>query len=281
VAPRAPVSSATYVPPTPTPSLSFSAQTSYWPNPNIQKTQYDPQWLAMAVASNYSIAVLPLKAELRAQFNNTAAELYLASSLGDPYGYHNFIWTVIDTPSGSLPWPLTQQFLENLFAIIEALDEDIANTFVNMAMEKRLNTTQSLTIPQQALMAKQQLGISWPQLYSMPEQDAWVYPDGPSLVCDSYATAIYKAAGLFPGLTINAAEFTNSGIYNANFFDLANSTYDPRPLACQQTDPGIPYCMLMGNYIIPLNTASSVTPYSHMQESCSGLPPLYQQPFHC
>jgi hypothetical protein len=255
--------------------------TSFWPNPNIQKTQYDPQWKAMAIAANYSIAVLPLKAEVRAKWNQATAEEYLASSLGDPYGYNNFLWTVIDSPTGNFPWPISWQLLENLFGVIETVDPDMVQQFVSLAMQKRLNTNSSLTIPQQAIAARAQLDLSFGELFSLPEQDAWVYPDGPSLVCDSYAVEIYKYAGLLDGLVINAAEFDNSGAYRLNFFDIQNSTYDPRPLACQQADPNMPYCILMGDYAIPLHGVSTIAPYSHMQEHCTGLPPNYSNPPNC
>ena len=41
----------------------------------------------------------------------------------------------------------------------------------------------------------------------MTEKDEWVYSDGYSLVCSSFAVAIYKAAGVLDDLEINASEY--------------------------------------------------------------------------
>jgi hypothetical protein len=67
--------------------------TSYWPNPNIQKTLWTV-WTEMAMACNYTVAVLPLRPEFQAVWNSSAVEDWLAYTLGFPYGYHNFLNTV-------------------------------------------------------------------------------------------------------------------------------------------------------------------------------------------
>jgi len=40
------------------------------------------------------------------------------------------------------------------------------------------------------------------EVFAMPEQDSWIYSDGPSMVCSSFVAAIWKAGGLYNGLTI-------------------------------------------------------------------------------
>jgi len=47
---------------------------------------------------------------------------------------------------------------------------------------------------------------------AMVEQDGWEYtglttPDGLAYVCSAYVTSMYKEAGLFGDLDINATEF--------------------------------------------------------------------------
>jgi hypothetical protein len=59
----------------------------------------------------------------------------------------------------------------------------------------------------------------------MVEQDGWEYTgqlprDGLSYVCSAYVAAMYKAAGLFGDLEINATEFTPKDVYTLDFFDL-------------------------------------------------------------
>jgi hypothetical protein len=59
---------------------------------------------------------------------------------------------------------------------------------------------------------------------AIPEKDGWEYAgipprDGVSYVCSAYVTALYKAAGLFDDLEINATEFSPRDVYQLNFFD--------------------------------------------------------------
>ncbi len=62
---------------------------------------------------------------------------------------------------------------------------------------------------------------------AMPEIDGWEYSsisphkDGLAYVCSSYVAALYKAAGLFDDLEINATEFTPRDVYMLDFFDSA------------------------------------------------------------
>lgn len=52
------------------------------------------------------IAVLPLHPDLRAKFNETAAWEYARSMAGKSYGYHNLIFSWIDTIDGNYPPPV-------------------------------------------------------------------------------------------------------------------------------------------------------------------------------
>ena len=59
---------------------------------------------------------------------------------------------------------------------------------------------------------------------AMNEKDGWEYygeqpRDGLSYVCSAYVTALWKAGGLFEGLSINATEFTPRDVYALNFFE--------------------------------------------------------------
>lgn len=68
---------------------------------------WDEWWeLALKDSSNPQIALLPLHSELRAKFNSTAAWEYARSMSGKPYGYHNMIFSWIDTMSDNYPPPL-------------------------------------------------------------------------------------------------------------------------------------------------------------------------------
>lgn len=68
---------------------------------------WDEWWeLALKDSSNPQIALLPLHPELRAKFNSTAAWEYARSMAGKPYGYHNMIFSWIDTVTDNYPPPL-------------------------------------------------------------------------------------------------------------------------------------------------------------------------------
>ena len=84
--------------------------------------------------------------------------------------------------------------------------------------------------------------MSFPELMAMVEKEGWVYNDGVSYVCSSFVVAIYERAGLFKGLHVEATEFTPKDVYTLRFFD---SNYT-KPKACQDADPELPYCQLMG-----------------------------------
>jgi hypothetical protein len=68
---------------------------------------WDEWWgKALRDDSNPQIALLPLHPDVRARFNETAAWEFARSMYGKPYGYHNMIFSWIDTMSDNYPPPL-------------------------------------------------------------------------------------------------------------------------------------------------------------------------------
>ena len=89
---------------------------------------------------------------------------------------------------------------------------------------------------------------------------------------------MYKAAGMFDDMEIQATEFHPRDVYMLDFFD-KNFTL---PYNCAVTDPGLPYCQLIGKYRIDITKEYSVIkPYSHMNESCPTVNPDYIRPDGC
>jgi len=85
--------------------------------------------------------------------------------------------------------------------------------------------------------------MSLEDVMAMVELDSFRYTglgpkDGYSFVCSAYVAAMYKVAGLFGDFEINATEFSPAEVYRLNFFDLSS----PRPEACIEADPDLPYC---------------------------------------
>ncbi|KQJ98314.1 hypothetical protein BRADI_3g36160v3 [Brachypodium distachyon] len=66
------------------------------------------EWWGMALKddSNPQVAFLPLHPDVRARFNESAAWEFALSMYGKPYGYHNMIFSWIDTMSENYPPPL-------------------------------------------------------------------------------------------------------------------------------------------------------------------------------
>ncbi len=91
---------------------------------------------------------------------------------------------------------------------------------------------------------------------------------------------MFKAAGIFDGLEINAQEFTVKDVYELDIFN-TTTFKGARPKTCQEADPHIPFCQLMCLYRINLPTLSTIKPYNRMNEKCPTRPPLYERPKDC
>lgn len=145
---------------------------------------------------------------------------------------------------------------------------DTVMMFFTEALNKRLGTEGKNIAEITELAAAQNMGID--DVMAMVELDGWEYTgeeprDGLSYVCSAYVAAMYKAAGLFDDMDIQATEFTPRDVYSLAFFDLDFE----RPEACVTADPSLPYCQLLGKYRMTLPGYSTVAPYAHMNESCT------------
>jgi len=232
-------------------------------------------WVKWAHNADFHVTWLPLTPEVSAQFNATAAYEWFQSVEGMPYGYHNFLFGWIDTVNASYPSLLSPDFVAPLFAIIERFSPFAAQTVYLDAMNMRLGT-ENLTVAEVA-QAAYDIGLTMPDLYAQPEQDGWWYPDGYSMVCSSFVVAMWKAAGLFDGYTINAVEFTPRDIYQMTWID----PNPPVPENCKEVDPANPYCQIMGTYRMQFPGLSTVPPYDHMNEHCPSLAPNFERSPGC
>ena len=63
----------------------------------------------------------------------------------------------------------------------------------------------------------QKVGLNVSEIMALTEVDGWKYEgfyhDGESMVCSSFVAAIWKAAGLFGDVYINAVEWLPKDIY--------------------------------------------------------------------
>ncbi|KAL3702301.1 hypothetical protein R1sor_020323 [Riccia sorocarpa] len=241
---------------------------------------WDEWWsLQLADPADPQIALLPLSAEMRAKWNNTAAWEYARKMNGQPYGYHNMIFSWIDTRNDNYPPPLDASLVASVITMWTRIQPDYASNMWNEALNKRLGT-EGLDLPSVIIESERQ-GIPFEELLAMPEQDDWVYSDGKSTTCVAFILSIYKDAGLFgsTGDDIQVTEFTIKDAYMLNFFESDSSKL---PSFCSNgVDPPLPFCQLLGGYVLELPGYNTINPYPHMDETCPSLPPDYERPKGC
>ncbi|KAK6132916.1 hypothetical protein DH2020_033352 [Rehmannia glutinosa] len=229
--------------------------------------------------SNPHIALLPLHPELRAKFNESAAWEYAKSMSGKPYGYHNLIFSWIDTISGNYPSPLDAHLVASVMTIWTQMQPAYAGNMWNEALNKRLGT-QNFTLSE-VLVEVEKRGSSFGELLAIPEQDDWVYADGKSTSCVAFVFELYKEAGLFGKLasSIQVTEFTIKDAYSLKFFENNSSRL---PSWCNDADTvKLPFCQIRGKYRMELPEYNTMDPYPHMNERCPSLPPKYYRSAGC
>ncbi|CAO2836319.1 unnamed protein product [Amaranthus hypochondriacus] len=229
--------------------------------------------------SNPHIALLPLHPDLRARFNEKAALEYARSMDGQPYGYHNLIFSWVDTVDRNFPPPLDAHLVASVMTIWNQMQPAYAASLWQEALNKRLGT-KNLDLPE-ILVEVEKRGSSFDELLTVPEQDDWVYEDGISVSCVAYVLEIYKAAGLFGSLStsVQATEFTIKDAYSLKFFEDDPSRL---PSWCNDNDNmKLPFCQIRGRYRMELPGYNSIEPYPHMNERCPSLPPKYYRPNNC
>jgi len=111
----------------------------YWPTINIQRTLF-ADWINNAINCDFNVVHLPLTAEARAKFNETAAQEFFFSTEGMPYGYHNFLFGWIDTTEDNWPPLLPAYFAPILFSIVGKVAPNTMDIFYYQAMNYRLGT---------------------------------------------------------------------------------------------------------------------------------------------
>jgi len=253
----------------------------YWPPPyGVIRTPF-AQWVKQAQEANYHVAIARLHENYSKIFNATAAVNWFNSVQGQPYGYHNFLFTFIDTMNDNLPRPITQQLFEvvvygwqRLFPI------DAQGSIYNMMIQglnHRLNSNcTTLECIYEIIDPK---GMTLMQVAAMPEQDSWRYGGNYSMVCSVFVTELYKNAGIFGSLTdlIQGTEQAPKDTYQMALYDAAWQ----RPKECVEADPALPYCQIMGKWVLTLPGFNSFPPYAYINEACGSLPPVYYRADGC
>ncbi|XP_051122035.1 uncharacterized protein LOC127245291 [Andrographis paniculata] len=237
---------------------------------------WDDWWeLALKDSSNPQIALLPLHPNIRSRFNNTAAWEYARQMAGKPYGYHNMIFSWIDTVTENYPPPLDSHLVLSVMSMWTRMQPAYAANMWNEALNMRLGT-EGLDL-YEILAESERRGITFDQLLTIPEQDEWVYSDGKSTTCVAFILAMYKAAGVFGPVSnhIQVTEFTIRDAYMLKIFE-SNKTRLPN-----WCNDDLPFCQILGEYRMELPYYNTLEPYSNMNENCPSLPPTYERPIRC
>ncbi|KAL5552970.1 hypothetical protein UlMin_040371 [Ulmus minor] len=240
---------------------------------------WDEWWeLALKDSSNPHIALLPLHPELRAKFNNTAAWEYARSMSGKPYGYHNMIFSWIDTIGDNYPPPLDAHLVVSVMSMWTRMQPAYAANMWNEALNKRLGT-ENLDL-NEILAETEKSGIAFEQLLTIPEQDEWVYSDGKSTTCVAFILSMYKEAGIFGAIT-NSLQVTEFTIRDAYMLKIFEDNHTRLPSWCNTEDGRLPFCQILGEYRMELPEYNTIEPYANMNENCPSLPPTYDRPVQC
>lgn len=247
----------------------------------IAVTPWDEWWeLTLKDSSNPQIALLPLHPAVRARFNSAAAWEYVRSMSGKPYGYHNMIFSWIDTVTDNYPPPLDAHLVLSVMSMWTRMQPTYAANMWNEALNKRLGT-EGLDL-YEILAETERRGITFDQLLTIPEKDEWVYSDGKSTTCVAFILAMYKEAGVFGSISdsIQVTEFTIRDAYMLKIFE-DNQTRLPSWCNNGEDKHKLPFCQILGEYRMELPQYNTLEPYANMNENCPSLPPTYQRPLRC
>jgi hypothetical protein len=126
------------------------------------------------------------------KFNATAAQNWFYQVQGQPYGYHNFLFSFIDTANENLPRPITQSLFEVVvYAWQRIIPIDAQGSIYNMLIQglnHRLNSNcTTLECIYEIIDPK---GWSLMDVAAMPEQDSWRYGGNYSMVCSVFVTEV-------------------------------------------------------------------------------------------
>lgn len=241
----------------------------------VKKTTYE-QFLKKADMEDANIILLPLNESARERFDEKKAWEAFLEMEGSLYGLSNFIFSGQDTENDNRPDWIDYVYLGIVIGWIDQYLPESMSLMILDAWNKRLGTENLSmdSIWEELYKRKMSLG----KLSAIPEKDDWEYKGikGRSLVCSSLVVYLYKAAGLFGNLEINATEFTPKDIVNLNFWDLSLGHL---PKACQNFSRG--YCQLMGKIDLDVGPINFVEPYNHMDETCATVPPKYERKPGC
>ena len=238
----------------------------YWPRRGIQKNKWE-DWIKWANLAEFNVVHLPLREEYRNKLNAEKAWDWFENEVeGLPYGYHNFLFSWIDTKNTSFPFIATNELTELVFSLMSKIYIKGSDLLITEALNIRIGTS-GLSL-QEVIAEAARRGKSMEELMAIPEQE-WKYHDGWSYTCGCFVAAFWKHGDMFGDLEILPNEFSPRDLYTLDIYD---KNFD-RPKECIEDNPDVPYCQITGTFKLELENYSTIKPYNHMNERCSTVGP--------
>jgi hypothetical protein len=227
-----------------------------------------------------NLSVMMLNDETRAKFdvNKAWKTYYEFVNSKVTYGFENIFFSFWDTPHESFTTISSAEILMTYVGMLEKIPQirPLLYQYLGQGLNNRLGTT-GLSF-EQILLECANRNISIGELGAMPEKISYRYGNDKSrkIICSAFVIQVYMDAGVLSGYDLNPSEFTPSDICNMQIWrtDI--------PTECSDNDPYLPYCQLAGrNALLPFKWYNKVPLYSHMNEKCPGLAPIYDRPSGC
>lgn len=263
------------------------------------KTPYT-KWVELALNASYQVALLPLAPAFSSAFDEDAVWQWLEGSngvLGSPYGYSNFLFSVLDRgeawPLQSLPFPLDAGMLLPILNMADGLlgpapgNETLTSLTIDTLLVRGLNKRLGTGCPTfacilAAVNSNLAAGLSPSSALgaaAIPERDEWRYDGSVSFVCSAFAAAAWKAglnaSRLLPA-EFTATEQTPIDNVRMAIFDPAYWTLANCPVGLwTPTDGHGTVCQLMGSDRMPLNAYNTVPLYPRLNQHCGSAWPAY------
>ncbi|XP_023336294.1 uncharacterized protein LOC111707424 isoform X2 [Eurytemora carolleeae] len=214
-----------------------NAKSAYWPVNGIQCNLYK-DWIEYGRRNGYNVVWVPLKEEIKSKFDSDLAWDLIETWYGIDYGYEVVLMGLLDTMYDNMPCVPTAEgdmciepeHFEMLFSYIERVSTTVARVY-KPAMLQRAGVPFNYTLVE-AFYEASLNGLTPEEMYSIPEQDGWLYEttrDGvpeysPVAICNVFVCNVWKTAGIFGELVdlINCGETSVNDNYRLNLYKPAS-----------------------------------------------------------
>jgi hypothetical protein len=228
------------------------------------------------------VNLLPMHQKYSQHFDEDRYWAWFRTVQGMPYGYHNFLYTFLDTadPMKNLPKPIdTAVFTWFLTAMDRILPNSTEGVSIYSCFTEGLNQRLKTQCNDIACIVRKLRATqsNLAEAVAIPEDDAWIY-DGKnkSMVCSAFAARSWlaglgSAVPAFMGTEQTPKDNYQMALYDGTYFTKDNC---PIGLSSDPTGNGN-YCQLLGDYKMPLNGYNTIQLYANMNNHCPAQWPDY------